>query len=921
MKIVFIYRLLFILCLFVIPVSAFGQLQRPTLDYDASIRFMTEKPLQDVAGISVLRLAPGEEYDYRMVVKNHGPTATDSLFLQTIIPADIEVLSLSPAGSHSGDTLSFQLEAIVPNDSVEIAVTARAPQTLESWPHFFTTTAHFQAEEDTNPLNNADSLMALVEQPPILTDVRIQLSSATDSSIIDYGQPINAVLPGEEFHYTVQLVNLGANSAESIVVAQILPPEVSYLQSTLVPTDSSDNQLVWKLTGLDAAATMTWDIDVRLDPDVPAATDELISSASFACPNDTSDINNRSTETIRIIRARQEFVDVGVQIVVQADTFVERSGVVYPAVTNNHPHFYDINVHNNGPAAAESVRLTYTNTMPGVLTSVSQDPPADGVIGDTLYWIIPRLAGRETIRVNASGALEGPGAVLSSVRVIAVNDTSAANDTDAVAVWFLEQDRPAANYDLEIDYNVLADSTIQIGETLYKASRFDDGFGYFIWIRNNGPATAHAIEVQNSLPNELTLSQFSHAPHSATDNTYVWQIDSLIAGGAWTAYYNAVVHEGVGDYPFQLTANALVSADSDTLPDNNSKEAIVYILGDPPVFADLATHQSIAADSFERTEAGLHPLMLQGAASEVTLLVSNNSTITAENVCITYVVDDSFAIIGAHPSPDFYAADSVAWCLSAIEAGQTREFIVEISLAEIMPVQRNLLHNILAVTADNEDPASLDDNQAILTMVNYGIAVEPFAPLIEVSPAIATVSDSLWIRVQFPVAIVEWDLRVHLPNGDIRTDFADQFIARTAVEPGVWYDIDEPFLHRTLLGSGTADEVAFEVQALGRFGSRGSVRSQVVVNVEFDLLPPNVVFPDNEVIAIDFVVSTGHVEMQLYDVAGRHIATLADDYYQAGRYTLMWNGMENGQLIGSGVYLITLRTKDANTWKKMIIVR
>ncbi|MBN1560947.1 DUF11 domain-containing protein [candidate division KSB1 bacterium] len=758
-------------------------------------------------------------------------------------------------------------------------------------------------------------------QSPTLTDVRIRLFSETDSSVFDYGQPINAVMPGEEFHYTVQLVNLGENSAEAIVVTQILPPEVSYIQSTLLPTVSG-NQLVWELTDLGVAASMTWDVDVRLTPDVPEGVDELISVASFTCSNDRADINNSSSETIRIIRPRLQFVDVGVQIVVQADTFVERSGAIYPAVTNNHLHFYNINVHNNSPMAAESVRVTYTNTMPGALTSVSQDPPADGVTGDSLYWIIPVPAGRTTIRVHASGALQEEGAILSSVRVAAVNDTSAANDTDSVAVWFLaEKEMPSANYDLEIDYNALADSTIQIAGNNYKATRFDDEFGYFMWIRNNGPATAHAIEVQNSLPNELTLSQFSHAPHRATENTCIWQIDSLLAGAAWTLYYKAVMKEGAGDFPLRLTASAVVSAVGDTLADNNSQEAVVYILGDPLVFADLAVHQSTAADSFETTDSGPLPLMLQGAASEVTLLVSNNSTTAADNVCITYVVDDSFAIIGARPSPDFYAADSVAWLLSAIESGQTREFFVEISLAEIMPVQRNLLHNILSVIADNEDPAALDDNRVMLTMVNYGIVVEPFTPLIEVTPAMATVSDSLWIRVQFPVEIVEWDLRVHLPNGDIRTDYADAFIARTAIEPGVWYDIDEPFLHRTLLDGGSADEIAFEVQALGRFGSRGSARSQVVVNLEFALLPPNVVSPAHDVIAIDFVVPTGHVEMQLYDVAGRHIATLADEYYQAGRHTLMWNGMENGQLVGSGVYLITLRTRDANTWKKIIIVR
>jgi flagellar hook assembly protein FlgD len=106
------------------------------------------------------------------------------------------------------------------------------------------------------------------------------------------------------------------------------------------------------------------------------------------------------------------------------------------------------------------------------------------------------------------------------------------------------------------------------------------------------------------------------------------------------------------------------------------------------------------------------------------------------------------------------------------------------------------------------------------------------------------------------------------------------------------------------------------------YGSSGTARGTAQVSLVFDLVPPNVIPPGSTEIPIDFAVSGGHVEMKLYDIAGRFITDLVDDEYQAGLHTLLWNGQtENGQLVGSGVYLITLSTQETNTWKKIIIVR
>jgi flagellar hook assembly protein FlgD len=46
----------------------------------------------------------------------------------------------------------------------------------------------------------------------------------------------------------------------------------------------------------------------------------------------------------------------------------------------------------------------------------------------------------------------------------------------------------------------------------------------------------------------------------------------------------------------------------------------------------------------------------------------------------------------------------------------------------------------------------------------------------------------------------------------------------------------------------------------------------------------------------------------IYDVLGREVATLADGYQQAGRYTVTWNSTQNSGIpVSSGVYFARLR--------------
>ncbi len=364
-------------------------------------------------------------------------------------------------------------------------------------------------------------------------------------------------------------------------------------------------------------------------------------------------------------------------------------------------------------------------------------------------------------------------------------------------------------------------------------------------------------------------------------------------------------------------------AASQQLVEQTAPQSISQALNPETPLPDLMVQQIVHSDSFRILGADTTAVLQQGEIYPVSITLSNWTSVAAEQVRLSYLAHDSLRIFSASPSPEVFTADSVVWILDRVDPLRALKFQVDVTIPDIMPVGENSVSATVKVYANNEDSSKLANNASTLQMLNYGKAAEPFAPLIEASPEFASPSDSIRLRVQFPVPIKQWDVWIYLPDGSVVTTFADAFIAANLPQPNQWYDIDVPFL--PTFDVTTADQqVVFEVRATGPYGSFGSAQAMATFSAAngLALVPPNVVSPEMSEIPIDFSVPAGQVEMNVYDTAGRLVHKLVNDIYPAGRHTLLWNGLTSqGQHIGSGVYLVTLETADASTWKKMIVVR
>ena len=82
--------------------------------------------------------------------------------------------------------------------------------------------------------------------------------------------------------------------------------------------------------------------------------------------------------------------------------------------------------------------------------------------------------------------------------------------------------------------------------------------------------------------------------------------------------------------------------------------------------------------------------------------------------------------------------------------------------------------------------------------------------------------------------------------------------------------------------------------------------------------------PFNGSVNIAFSVEGASQELSvdIYDLLGRKVKTLADEYYEPGYYVLTWDGRgDYNNNLSSGAYFVLLRAGDISQTKKVLYIR
>ncbi len=568
---------------------------------------------------------------------------------------------------------------------------------------------------------------------------------------------------------------------------------------------------------------------------------------------------------------------------------------------------FALTIENLGPHPAFNISLR--DSLSDFLSPLNAD-------GNILSWHFDALPAQQSLQVSYSAVINETAAdstrELSNVaNVHADCDSDSANDSARLRVRVFKRQ----NYDLAIQKSANSNS-VSAGENIT----------YTMTVRNLGPNTAFNITVRDTLPDLLTALDGD----SVAGNLLFWKIDSLAPAQNINIAYQAAVADPLPISPVELINIARVFADGDTNAANNFASATVIAQNQPPPPPpknyDLSIEKIVSADS-----------VLAGGNLNYSITVRNLGPNTAFNIAVRDTLPDLLTALAG----DSVAGNLLFWKIDSLAPAQNINIAYQAAVADPLPISPVELINIAHVFADGDTNAA--NNFASARVIGI-IPPPPACPDLAVS--VTTNKDSIKVGEEFTYTIRVSNLsrltaynilvQVTIPEFVTPLDFEsrqgnDLFWRRDSLAGGEEIIINfRGRLHRSPPSNFTRLVNTARVTAgCDDDDSNNIAQNFVTVLAVFEdcgvfLLDANVYEPERgRPLGIQFELSESRaVQLDVYDITGVHVTRIAEATFAAGQNRFEWNGVAaNGQKVGSGVYVISLRSNNLLCWKKVIIAR
>jgi uncharacterized repeat protein (TIGR01451 family) len=302
----------------------------------------------------------GADLVYELTVTNAGPDDADAVVLTDRLPDSV---TLTSAASDRGGCTEQQ--GVVSCDLDILAAAASATVTLHVTPEqsgVIADDASVTGETpDPDTSNNAASARTSVGRPPN-ADVALDIDDTPD--------PVQV---GNDLAYTLNVTNLGPETAESVVLRDALPDAASFVSATSANGSCVEHTGVvnCELGDLFAFASIVVTIHV-----VPTQAGVITSDASLTTDTADPDPSNNSANA-----------QTSVEVPPSADLVLQDVDTPDPALVGD-DLVYTLTITNDGPDAAAEVLVR--DTLPAAVTfsSATADDGActndDGVVSCAL---------------------------------------------------------------------------------------------------------------------------------------------------------------------------------------------------------------------------------------------------------------------------------------------------------------------------------------------------------------------------------------------------------------------------------------------------------------------------------------------------------------------------------------------------------
>lgn len=827
----------------------------------------------------------GDIIKFTLAIENLGPHPAFNVSLRDSLS---EFLNVREEVTASERILAWQFDELPPQQTMQVSYTAVVSSALTDSTKELLNVARLRADCDSDLSNDSTGLRLTVFKRKNY-DLAIVKTADRDT-----------VTGGETISYTITVSNLGPNTAFNIGVRDTLPDFLSPIHSAV----ADGNVLFWQIDSLTTEQSRDISYQARVDSVLPKPPPHLTNISRVFAQNDTNATNNVDRFTVvTTLRPRPpKPVDLAIQK--QADKDSVNAG---ETIT------YTLTITNLGPNDASTFQIT--DIVPEFMTPIDVDTSQ----GKIIEWRVDSLAAFESLSLVYQALVQNPlprspVELINLSRIWADADTNIANNTARDTVIARNgMLAPPGNYDLSIQKTADRDTITAGGKITYN-----------LIIRNLGPNPAFAITVRDTLPDFVTAI----APDSLSGNALFWQIDALAAEQNTTITYQARVESPLPQSPLELINSSRVFAANDTNSANNFATVTIVASNLPPPPArnyDLSIQKSANLDS-----------VTAGESITYTLVVRNLGPNTAFNVTVRDTLPEFLTPVDL----DFAPGNVLSWQLDSLAASQSQTFVYQAQVVNPLPFSPVELINVsrvfaandtnsannsarARVTAENQAEAACADLAVFVTIDKDSVKVgEVFVYSLRISNFSQETAYNIVLQVTIPEFVTPLDFESRAGN--------DLFWRLDSLLGG-----EETTIHfrGKLERTPPSNQVRLVNTArvssdCDRDESNNIAQTFVIVVAIFEdcnvfHLDVNVFQPERgQPLGINFELSESRaIQLDVYDLTGYHIAKIAEATFSAGVNRFEWNGAINGQKVGSGVYVISLRSSNLLCWKKVIIAR
>ncbi|WP_018350363.1 DUF6923 family protein [Longispora albida] len=421
-------------------------------------------------------VAPGEEFSYRVVMTNNGPSDAINAKVTDQLPAALVFVSSDPAGcTASGQNVTCPVVPVLAaKDSrtylLRVRLSAAYTGDGSDIRNVACSTSDTPNPGPGNGCSDA-STGTLPDSKP--APKKIDLATAVAA-------PAAPVTPGTAMSITVTITNNGPSTSNAANHVITLPAKVT--PGTLPSGCTGTGPVTCTVpAGMLPGETRDYVIPLLVAPD--AAPDSTLTGGKDVVtePLDSVPANNEAPFEIR----------VGPR---SADVAITKAPVGTTQVAPGETFGYDVTVTNNGPSDAVNVQVT--DTLPAELTFVSSTPEGCTASGRTVTCPkIATLTGSQAYRLTVRLDPAFSGTNVRNVATASADSADPKPDNNTAEAGLPGGGPAPANADVSLTKATTTTTKPAPGET----------FGYTLTATNNGPSQAKEVQLTDDLPAGLTL--------------------------------------------------------------------------------------------------------------------------------------------------------------------------------------------------------------------------------------------------------------------------------------------------------------------------------------------------------------------------------------------------------------------------------